>query len=234
MKYIGVDGCKGGWFAVEIDEGGDWRIALYPSISDLWRSTSSAKLILIDIPIGLGSSTARRCDLEARKVLGARGCCVFPAPCRGVLKAKSYEDACSISRRLIDKAISRQAWSILKKIQEVDIFLGGTKAARGVIRESHPEICFWALAGGKAMALGKKKPEGHKDRLELLVKLYPATREILEAALRTYQRKDVARDDILDAVVLALTASSPALATLPEQPDHDDNGLPMEIIYRHS
>ena len=43
----------------------------------------------------------------------------------------------------------------------------------------------------------------------------------------------VAIDDILDACIAAVTASHSenGLATVPEKPEHDKHGLPMEIVY---
>jgi len=51
--------------------------------------------------------------------------------------------------------------------------------------------------------------------------------------LKAFKRKELARDDILDAMALALTASFPpgTLCTVPENPEKDNKGLPMEIVY---
>jgi predicted RNase H-like nuclease len=48
-----------------------------------------------------------------------------------------------------------------------------------------------------------------------------------------FLRKDLAKDDILDALVLALTALSPlkTIATFQRNPSHDDQQPPMEIVY---
>lgn len=45
--------------------------------------------------------------------------------------------------------------------------------------------------------------------------------------------RDVADDDILDAMAAAITASTDpaALRTLPEHPTMDSRGLPMEMVY---
>jgi predicted RNase H-like nuclease len=46
-------------------------------------------------------------------------------------------------------------------------------------------------------------------------------------------RKELAKDDILDAISLAITASSQSetLMTIPEEPRKDENKLPMEIVF---
>lgn len=231
MKALGVDGCKAGWFAVSIDCNGNCDAHLYSSIQELWQENQTAQRILIDIPIGFCHDRSRQCDLEARKKLGKRSSCVFPAPCRDVLKARTYKEACQISRSLIDKAITIQAWGILPKILEVDEFLTTTPKAREVIRESHPEICFWSMAGQKAIQMPKRTPEGQDIRLEILTSFNPYTEVVYWKSLSTYKRNQLAKDDILDALVLALTASKGKLATLPEMPEKDAKGLPMEIVY---
>jgi predicted RNase H-like nuclease len=35
MMYVGVDGCKKGWFAVILTEDDDWDIAVFPDASHL-------------------------------------------------------------------------------------------------------------------------------------------------------------------------------------------------------
>lgn len=44
--------------------------------------------------------------------------------------------------------------------------------------------------------------------------------EAYDGALDTYYRKDVARDDILDALILTAAAQSDSLISLPEERDH--------------
>ncbi len=66
----------------------------------------------------------------------------------------------------------------------------------------------------------------------MLAKFFPFARGCYEDALDTYKRKDVARDDILDAMVGAVTALQfPRIKTLPASPAQDDEGLAMEIVY---
>ena len=60
------------------------------------------------------------------------------------------------------------------------------------------------------------------------------TNEIVEFALSTYKSSQVISDDILDAVVNAITAASVPnqLRTLPNSPEFDSRGLPMQMVYR--
>jgi len=67
--FIGLDGCKAGWFAVIIERDMGWRIDIVPDISALWNKYPKASLVLIDIPIGLREkgSKERLCDLGGKR-----------------------------------------------------------------------------------------------------------------------------------------------------------------------
>ena len=235
-RYIGVDGCKSGWFFVSIGPGDECEFGVFENIESLFSAYSEAKRILIDIPIGLPFEDikARACDVRARKVLSPkRHNSVFSPPCRNALPASSYEKACEINQRVTGRKITIMAFHLIQKIREVDALLKDNAKARILIRESHPEVCFWALAGYDPMDHYKKSEDGLAERLALLKQHFPKSGAIYKAALGRYPRKQVARDDILDALALSITASLLAEneATLPENPDKDVIGLPMEIVY---
>ena len=232
--FIGVDGCKAGWFAVGLTGDNRWRVDVFPDMSSLWARYSQASVILVDIPIGLreDSTGERRCDPQARKLLGPRRSSVFPAPCRGAIYAQSYQEACDVNQRLTGKRLSVENWNIIPKIREVDCLLSGDASARDRIRETHPELCFWGLAGCP-MQHAKKRSEGLSERTQLLQSIYPQTADIIAHVLSTYRRKDVARDDILDALSAAVTAmiGGQNLASIPQEPEFDNRGLRMEMVY---
>jgi hypothetical protein len=71
------------------------------------------------------------------------------------------------------------------------------------------------------------------QRLAVLQPYVPQARQIVEQALASYPRRILARDDIVDALVLALSAAMPPerLASLPALPPRDAHGLPMGIVY---
>ena len=73
MAIVGADGCRGGWFAVRREDDGRTCSDVFETIADLWGKWGDASLLLLDIPIGLTDSTEpRRCDAEARRLLGRR------------------------------------------------------------------------------------------------------------------------------------------------------------------
>ena len=232
--FVGVDGCRAGWLAIGLETEGNWQVNMFSDVSRLWDYHRQASLILIDIPIGLktGGKAERRCDPVVRKLLGPRRSSVFPAPCREAIYASAYQEACDVNQRLTGKRLSVENWNIIPKIREMDCLLSDDTSAIGRIRENHPELCFWGLAG-RPMQHAKKGNEGLSERTQLLQSIYPRTDDIIAHALSTYRRKDVARDDILDALAAAVTGlmGGQNLVSIPQEPEFDDRGLRMEMVY---
>ena len=231
--HIGVDGCRAGWFHVCL-AGGELSGGIASHISDIVARADVGDQVFIDIPIGLPESgpDGRRCDAEARRLLGPRASSVFNAPLRAVLDQQSYTQANLLSRELSGKGLSKQTWNICAKIREVDSVLRTDAKARAVLREAHPELCFHGLAGGRPMQHNKKSGEGFTERLALLERYVPAAGEFVAAALARYPRSQLARDDIVDATACALTASlRQHWRSVPACSEHDAEGLPMAIVY---
>lgn len=188
----------------------------------------------------------RQCDRDARAELGRpRSSSVFSAPVCAALHAETHEEANRISRVVSGKGMSRQTYALLPKIREVDRLLRDHaasttgkrkigKAGKIEVREVHPEICFWALAGRKAMKHSKKKREGFQERIECLKGILPCVEGDFDEIRETFPKRVLANDDILDAMAAAATASADrdSLGTLPECPPLDCCGLPMEMVYR--
>ena len=235
MSFVGADGCKQGWFVVRLTGEDNWQTGVFKDIRRLWEEFKGAKAILIDIPIGLKEEgdDERDCDVEARRLLHSkRSSSVFRPPCRKAVYSP-IDKASKVNFEVTGKFLPCQTLNILQKIREVDAFLSEHKGARSVLRETHPEICFWALAGRRPMKHRKKENRGFLERREVLESVFPCSKEIIELVLRTHRRKDVARDDILDALVLAITAKLGfgKFKTIPEGPIRDSTGLPMEMVY---
>ena len=234
MNCIGIDGCKSGWFFVLFSANGDWDINIYSSVSSFAKFLEKGDLILIDIPIGLPFVDKRQCDITARRLLSLRrGSSVFPAPSRKAAYEKNYKKACIMNKKALGVNLSRQTWNICKRIIEVDRFILHRDQFPINLREAHPEICFWALAGGQAMKFSKKTKQGVEERLNLLKSVVPQSLPIYEKARALFMRKDVGHDDILDALALAVTGflGRNLIASIPDQPEFDALGVRMEIIY---
>lgn len=234
MAVVGADGCKSGWFAVRLEEGAGWDIRVFPHIKALWAAWHDASLILIDVPIGLPDAhkLKRRCDTVARGYLGRLHPRVFTPPCWASLAATTYEEASQTNFEVTGRRLSKQVWSILPKIREVNCFLLENRDARFRIREVHPEVCFWAFAGGQPVKARKKSPMGREERGTLLARIDHRTDTIVECA-RHYRDGKFSKDDVLDALVAALTAkcSPDELASTAPELEWDVYGLPMEVVH---
>ena len=191
--------------------------------------------IFIDIPIGLSDGKDERaCDEQARTILGQpRVSSVFRAPVRATLGTKNYEEAKKINLQYSGKSLPKQTFSIIPKVKEVDSLLRSNCKARAMIREVHPEICFWALAGGKPMKFSKKDQEGRKERISVLNRIIPSCGDEFERIQKNYLRKELEKHDILDAMAAAITALADLkqIRTIPEYRRKDSCNLPMEMVY---
>ncbi len=247
-EYVGVDGCRSGWFSVGFDRSGCYELKVFPAFSELLAYYCDAKVVLVDIPIGLQKEPGgRQCDQEARnKLRPRRSSSVFSAPTRQTVKQAAespgdYDCAKEVEKCATKteccpkgKGISKQAFAIAPKIAQVDELLKCRDLdATPEVREIHPEICFWALDNGKPMQCGKKTDSGEQQRLEVLKRFEPRTCKIYRKACRRFVGGGVAKDDILDALVAAVTArcGHDRLQTIPNCPPKDCKGLPMEMVY---
>ena len=223
----GIDGCRAGWVLVRTPAAGYGRsdVRVVPDLDRVVRDLDVGELAAaaIDIPIGLPATGPRRCDIEARKLIGPRRSSVFPAPMRAVFPATSYEDAAARSREASGKSLSKQTFAILPKIREVDRLL--TSERQSSMFEVHPEVSFTVMAG-RPMAFPKRKPEGRRERLAVLRTVFSDIDDHAANELR-----GAAADDVIDAFVAAWTARRYSARTHRRLGgDLDERGFRMEMI----
>lgn len=203
----------------------------------LWQLCAEAgcRRVLLDVPIGLGDDS-RDCDVLARRALGPRGPSVFPAPPRWLLDCTTVEQAdAEKARRTGRRAkVQRQLWNIVPRIRAVDRLLQSSAPARAIIRECHPELCFWALAGERPMTHPKRSEAGCSERIEVLERSLPDAESLIDQTLASLHALGPERDDVVDALVAALTAAAGdrRLCTFPPVPPRDRTGLAMEMVIR--
>ncbi|MEM7407855.1 MAG: DUF429 domain-containing protein [Pseudomonadota bacterium] len=232
MRGTGVDGCAGGWFFVQL-EPHSYRHGVVTDLSALANEVSPPERLFIDMPIGLADAppAGRSCDRLARRVLGPRRSSVFATPARATLAAADYAQALTLNRAAVGTGLSKQAYHILPKIREVDELVRRDPHAVQVLYEAHPEVCFWALAGHTPMQAPKRTEAGFEERIAVLEQFWPGARLAVSAARRWSRGRGVARDDIVDAFVNALAASTRDLETFPDKPTLDAAGLPMRMCF---
>lgn len=233
--FVGVDGCRFGWVAIfEDDRGLNYR--LYETMREVLAGFPRAECVLVDIPIGLPwrACPVRPCDSLAREQLRRpRASSVFAVPARTASRAGNIEEARRLNLEELGRSVSAQAWGICGKIAEVDDLLVGEPLARKVIREMHPEVCFWGLNGRQPMQHRKGIPDGVKERQALLLKYEPRSTALLEHALATTRRAHLKADDVLDALVglVVARAIKHGAESLRGEPKSDERELPMEMVF---
>ena len=229
MKNIlGIDGSKSGWVGVKQSskQEGNLEILFNNKLIDFL--SPDIDLIIIDMPVGLDRNIqqgGRLVDKEARKQLLKRKSSIFNAPIRDVLKAKSYNEANSISKSK-GLGISKQSWNLVPKINELDQIM--QIKIRPQIYESHPELCFQTMNEDE-LRFSKKENLGIKERKKILIK-NGFDRKFLNKNLK--KNKNYHPDDFLDACALSWTAKrviNQQNLNLPEDPEKDELGIIMQM-----
>lgn len=233
MRTAGIDGCKAGWIIVTFDKNASYRILR--SDDELKEALAENERIFVDMPIGLEDDVyTRECDRLLREKLGPEyAASVFDPPIRPALYAPSYVEANMQSFEYTEKKLSVQAWNITPKIKVLDRFLTEDAELREKVLESHPELLFMNINGG--MIYQKKKTKkGLRHRLDLVSRSEPVAVDFFREIKEEYRRNEVAEDDIIDAMVLALAAKQSVekgIKTLPGNPLSDSEGLKKAIHY---
>ena len=221
---IGVDGCRGGWVFVSLENGTFVSAVVYKRFADGVDASGDVTVIGVDIPIGFPAPPAQRraADGAARDMVRPLTSTVFPAPHPDVLTAPDWETARALSHKRTGSGLSKQSFALVPKMVEV------TDIARqdNRVYEVHPEVSFRQLAGHRLVS--KKHWNGHTERRALLAAAGILIPDMLEDA------GNVAVDDILDSAVAAWSARRIAMGeaiSLPKVPEYDDSGRQIAIWY---
>ncbi|MEI5007258.1 DUF429 domain-containing protein [Streptomyces sp. PmtA] len=232
VRVLGVDACPGGWVAVALSDGrfdgarfGTGLRALLGGAGH-GEATDDARVVAVDIPLGLLDTGWRRADADAAALLGRLRGSVFRVPPRAVWQEEGYEAANRRCRELTGAGLSRQSWGLAAKLREANACLADARGDR--LREVHPEVSFRALAGGRPLSYRKKSWSGQMTRRSLLEDAGIVLPGDLGAA------GAVPPDDVLDAAAAAWSADRIARGrarSLPDPPQPGDGGRPIAIWY---
>ncbi len=230
-RVAGLDGCRGGWVLAVLptvlpaNGAGPVELRVVEKVEEALAllDTRVIGALGIDMPIGLAAVGPRRCDLEARRLLGRRASSVFSAPVRCVLGSGTYDEACERSAAACGKRLSRQSFNLLAKIEELDHAMDPRRQRLAV--EVHPELVFAVLAGGP-MSASKRTGDGRAERCGVLRPHVPDVDDVLARRLPGAQA-----DDMLDALAVAVAARRFLAGThLQLGGELDERGLRMEIV----
>ena len=201
MRVAGIDSTKGGWVAIELEDG---RVVadhlIRPQETD-FSELGNVSILVIDIPIGFGPRLA---DSAARAYLSGATSTVFTTPTRRVLEMPFGPGL----------GVSAQSHALGPRILHVTALAATDER----IYEAHPEVSFRAMKRGMPLHYRKKSAGGVLERVELLRRQGIELRQLYAAA-------SAAVDDVLDAAACAWTAQRIARGeaeTLPETPQFLD------------
>jgi len=231
----GVDGCPAGWVVAT-----GWpspAIAVVATIAAVMRLVGADATVAVDIPIGLPDrieGPGRPAEQAVRSLLGGRQSSVFSVPARDAVWCEDYREACAIAalRSTPPRRISKQAFMLFRKICEVDAFLRGGPGRAERLLETHPEVVFWALNGGRPLAEPKKVKgrvhgPGMAERIALLERAGLVLPDDVHAAPAGSGRDDVV--DALACLVVARDLADGHARPFPSPPARDRFGLPIAI-----
>lgn len=226
-QAVGVDGCRGGWVAVTLEDG---VLATVRVVDHLGEAVADASgPVAVDIPIGLVDGR-RDADAAARRALPGRAASVFSAPARAVVDGyldgtlTTHAEASARSRERSGSGLMMQTWRIVPKIAEADELV----AVGHELLEVHPELAFAIAAGG--VLPRKTSWPGLSLRRGLLAAIGIELPDRFDGDERT------APDDVVDAAICAFVADGAVagepLRTFPAHTDQRDHGRPIVIHAR--
>jgi predicted RNase H-like nuclease len=208
VLVAGVDGTKGGWVAIVLEDGRfvcDYVLPLGTDFSAL----REAHVIAVDIPIGFGP---RMADATARRFLSGASSTVFSAPSRKQSEAPFGPGL----------GLSAQSHALGGRILHLTEFARSDSR----VREVHPEVSFRAMNDGQPLGYRKKSAGGALERIELLAQHGIELARLTQAAAAPL-------DDVLDAAAAGWSAhriANGAASSLPDPPETID-GHPVAIWY---
>ena len=201
IDLIGVDGTSSGWVA-SIGNSKIKRLStiIFSEKLDKILSDYPNSIVVIDMPVELNKKNyLRECDVLAKRYLGRKfQSSIFIPPLKRLIKCSTYQEANKLSKEITGKGLSKQSWHLKNKISEVQVL----SKLSYKIYEGHPE-CSFKMLKNETLNAKKKSVLGIFERLDLLQK---AGFDPLSISLRLENDSTIKIDDVLDSVVLFITA----------------------------
>jgi predicted RNase H-like nuclease len=240
VRVIGVDACRRGWVAVSLEVSRLPRraprlvaVRMDGSLASVLDQADRdpARVVGIDMPLGLLESGWREADRTARGLLGPRRSSVFAIPPRAVWAEMSYPAANQLCRELTGQGLSVQAWGLRAKLLEANQY---REACEHPMYEVHPELAFGAMAGAP-LDYSKHTAAGRELRRELLARAGIALPASSSGNIPgTPSAGATPVTDTLDAAAVAWSAGRIATGQaviLPDRPQRDSQGREITIRY---
>ncbi len=236
----GVDACRAGWIACFLrDDLSALTFRIVGDIAEVVDAPERPQAVSVDMPIGLPDrieGTGRPCEMAVRPRLGQRQSSVFSVPSRAAVMEEDYRAACerALATSTPPRKVAKQCFMLFPRIREIDALLIARPELRDVVFETHPEVAFLEMNGGRPASLPKKvrsrpNPDGLSERLALLAAA--GLPDGVATAVAAPPR-GAGGDDVLDAAACAWSARRilrGEAAIYPDPPPRDSLGLEMAI-----
>lgn len=213
VRVLGVDGVRDRWVGALVgDDGTEWVLG---AARDVLRPVAdpSVAVAAVDVPIGYVRAGSRRCEADARALLGAARSSIFATAAAPAFALAADGDRSDDARRAASAAstavggpgVGSHSWGLVPKVLEVETVVRELCAAGDRVVETHPETAFAVLAGdaGEPAPAPKRSAAGAAQRVRLLT---DALRLDVVAALAVAPA-GVPVDDALDALAAAWSAA---------------------------
>jgi len=221
----GVTPCSAGWLAATAKmQGSNFAPEppkVYPTFLEVLNERPAFEAIVVNTPIGyrdVPGIAGRRCDVEARALVGLRGAAIHNAPTRAVLNG-------IISWR--EGGLDAVSAMMLPRYREVAAEMSPFR--QRVVYEGHPELSFYQLNKDTPLRRSKQIEMGREERRTLLLEKLAGIEKVINAQL-----PGVLEKHLYDASALLWTARrvfGRAAKRLPADAEWDSEGIRMEIVY---
>jgi len=222
----GVKPCSGGWLVASAKLHGvtfaPEELRVIETFVDVLDQRPTYAAIALDAPIGFLETYepgGRTCDRQARAILGPRrGAAIRSAPTRDQVEGGSHVSLQGMN------AVTRK---LLPRYREVAAEMAPFRQRQ--VYEVNAELSYYQLNENHPLRFSKRTEAGQRERLDLVSAKIPGGDRVVE-----FELPGVPKSHVLDVVVLLWTARrifAKGATRIPEDPEWDESGLRMELVY---
>lgn len=194
-----------------------------PRIYDLFQEILSEhpaySTIVVNSPVGYADDVEtglRKCDVEAKRLLGRRAMTVRRIPTRSTLVEGNDGSADGLD------AVTSMRLPVMKEVAgEMSPY------RQRLVFEGHPELSFYVLNQDAPLRYSKLKAMGRDERRDVLVNKVRGIERVTDSDIAPPQH-------LLDAAALLFSARRVflhAAKRVPSEAEWDSEGLRMEIVF---
>jgi predicted RNase H-like nuclease len=221
----GVTPCRGGWLVASAKINGTVFAPEIPtrmtSFEQVVDARPSFSVIALNAPVGYLDAVqtgGRKCDREARALLGRRGGAVKNAPVRIDVGRGDID--------LLGEHVDAITRTLLPRYREVATEMAPYR--QRTVYEVNADLSFFQLNQDEPMHWSKRTGKGMDERRAVLEKKVQGIARVLDAEV-----PGASPAHLLDAAAVLWTARrifAHAVVRIPDDPQWDEHGLRMELV----